>query len=412
MRKSVLQEILAPLDADEFLRDAWARSAVHVVGPKDKFAALFDGVALDRYLNHRLRFFAPPAIQLYSGREGGGRVPPDLYQETIVDANRGTMTVVSPGRVQALCRQGATLMIHSAHDGDPALKRFAAALAAELGELLRIDLFYSPPRSSGVHAHYDREDVLVLQVEGEKEWRLNAPTVAAPLEMPDYDELARAPRRPEQIVRLRRGDLLHVPRGYWHSTATTGEPSIHLSVRVACRLGSDLLEWALRALRAESPRLRENLPLRRQSAPPFGYDPATLRATADVLVREFTEFLARPASLARFDRECVASDRDPAPYRLDPCVAREPGPDTPLAWAGPRLRYVLEDRDDGGATLTARGRALGFTAPEAAVLRDALARDRFTIALLSAVAASATVDATLHALLEAGLVTLVREEDR
>ena len=48
----------------------------------------------------------------------------------------------------------------------------------ELGEILRFDLFYTPPKSSGVHNHYDREDVLVIQIEGEKEWHLTAPTVA------------------------------------------------------------------------------------------------------------------------------------------------------------------------------------------------------------------------------------------
>lgn len=412
--RSTLQELLAPADADEFLRDAWSVRPVHVAGPPDKFAALFDGSALDRYLNHRLRFLVPPAIQLYHGHDGGGRLPAELFQETVIDANRCPLTLTSPARVEELIRAGATLMLHSVHDGEPALKRFAAELAAELGENLRVDLFYTPPKSSGVHAHYDREDVLVLQIEGEKEWRLNPPTVAAPVTMPDYHELARAPRFPEQIIRLRRGDLLHIPRGYWHSTATADVASIHLSVRVGCRLGSDLLEWAIRTLQAESPPLRSNLPLRRQSGPPFGYDPATLRSTATALVDELTAFLARPDTLARFNRDCVASDRDPRPYHFESGAGWTLRPDTPLVWAT-GLRHVLEGEDgsDDGVTLTARGQTLAFSGPKIAALRAALARECFTGEVLAGAAACEwpEVEAVLCSLLAARLVCPPMDED-
>lgn len=166
----ILERLLAPVGVERFFRESWTKSPVAIGGNPHRFADLFSWQGLDDYLNYRLRFFTFPAIQLYFGAAmGGARVPAEFFTESIRDANRLPMTVVSPRKVQELCREGATLLVHSVHDGDPRLKRFAAGLEHELGEPLRVDLFYTPPASSGVHAHFDREDVFVLQIVGEKE---------------------------------------------------------------------------------------------------------------------------------------------------------------------------------------------------------------------------------------------------
>ncbi|HTN82535.1 MAG TPA: cupin domain-containing protein [Sorangium sp.] len=380
---SALGQILSPLDKHVFLREHWARQPVHVRGHAAKFADLFGWPSFDRYLNHHLRFFAPPALELYDGRRGGGRIPAELFQESIVDANRCSLTVSSPARIRELCRAGASLMLRSVDDGDPQIKRFAAALGHELGENLRVDLFYTPPESPGVHQHYDREDVLVLQVEGEKEWHLSAPTVRAPLDMPDYAELARAPVYPDHVFRLSKGDFLHVPRGVWHAAQTSGGPSLHLTVRVACRTGIDFLRWALAELAREEPSLRENLPLTLQAGAPYGYEPAALGEAVARIRGAALAFLERPDLVARYNKDCVKGDRAAEPYQLR-AQAGVRGADA--AWTEetafrrpPGQRFVLERcaaRDV--AILSVWGAELDFPLSAAALLESIFSRDRFS----------------------------------
>jgi ribosomal protein L16 Arg81 hydroxylase len=375
----ILDHLLAPIGAERFFRENWAKSPVVVRGDPHRFADLFSWQGLDDYLNYRLRFFVFPAIQLYFGAAmGGARVPAEFFTESIRDANRLPLTVVSPRKVRELCREGATLLVHSVHDGDARLKRFAAGLEHELGEALRVDLFYTPAASSGVHAHFDREDVFVLQIEGEKEWHVSNPTVPFPLRMPDLAEIQDAPKMPDAVYRLARGDLLHIPRGYWHATQTSSSPSLHLSVRVACRTGVDLLRWAVDQLESGNPGVRENLPLTLQQGHPYGYDPASatpaVRAVRDALV----SLLDGPDFLARFNRACVRDDRAAAPYRF---ASQEGAPGAEPSWYSRPATQRVELVEGGEhVTFVAWGRELTFTRRALSVLRAIVAAHRFTAA--------------------------------
>jgi ribosomal protein L16 Arg81 hydroxylase len=374
----VLDHLLFPVGPAHFFEEIWTKSPVVLRDNPSRFADLFDWAALDDYLNHRLRFFAFPAIQLYFGAErGGARVPHELFTESIRDANRSPMSVVSPDSVRTLCREGATLLVHSVHDGHPKLKEFAAALQHELGETLRIDLFYTPPKSAGVHAHFDREDVFVLQLEGQKEWHLSKPTVPFPLRMPDYAELDAAPSAPDVVHRLSRGDVMHIPRGFWHATHTSTAPSLHLSVRVACRTGVDLLRWAVDALEASVPSVRKNLPLTLQKGAPYGYDQASLAPSLRALRDEVVDLLDSPDLLARFNRACIKGDRAPEPYQFAAAALAQT---ERTHFVRPAIqRSALAERPGGdGYTLVAWGREVDFSHQELPILRAVLANTRFT----------------------------------
>ncbi len=363
------------MPVDTFLQEHWAQAPVYVEGQRDKFASLFDWQRFDHYLNHHLRFFRPPQIQLYDGRQGGGVVPFEAYSETIIDANRCEMTVTSPTKVRGLCDEGATLSIHSVHDGDPALKSLAEGLGFELGERLRIDLFFTPPGAFGVHQHYDREDVLVVQLEGQKEWHLHAPTVESPMAMPDYDELENAPRIPDRVFRTSAGDLMHLPRGTWHIAQTTEQASLHLSIRVACRTGGELLQWAVAALVEEDASVRRNLPLQRQSSAPFGYDTAALGDRVAALRSRLDEFLSSDDFVQRYNAACIATDRSERPYQLA----------APVIDSEVRVRRVDHQRwhlasGADGVRVTIAGATIRVSDPMKASLHAILDRRTFTCA--------------------------------
>ena len=59
---------------------------------------------------------------------------------------------------------------------------------------------------------------------------------------------------------LNDGDMLYIPRGWWHVATPLDEPTLHLTVGVNNPTGADLLSWFVDRLRA-SEDVRRDLPL-------------------------------------------------------------------------------------------------------------------------------------------------------
>ena len=100
------------------------------------------------------------------------------------------------------------------------------------------NLYATPPAGRAVEAHSDDRDVLVLQLEGSKEWQLYAPP---PVPFPESDEQVGKHGRPvpasavapscASTVTLVAGDVLYLPRGHVHEAATNdAAPSLHLTI--------------------------------------------------------------------------------------------------------------------------------------------------------------------------------------
>ncbi|HEU5136575.1 MAG TPA: cupin domain-containing protein [Steroidobacteraceae bacterium] len=137
------------------------------------------------------------------------------------------------GRFRALLASGATLILNSldAH----------CASAARLGE--EVSRFAGFPTCSNAYvsfggngsfgAHWDTHDVVVLQLVGRKRWRVGPPTFPLPLPGQTSRRSGEAAPPPWTLdVRLEPGDLLYLPRGWWHEVTPLPEPSLHLSVGI------------------------------------------------------------------------------------------------------------------------------------------------------------------------------------
>ena len=70
-------------------------------------------------------------------------------------------------------------------------------------------------------------------------------------------------RKPEGVPlwegTLEDGDLLYIPRGWWHVALPLNEPTLHLTVGIHNRTGLDLLGWLKERLR-EREDFRRDLP--------------------------------------------------------------------------------------------------------------------------------------------------------
>ncbi|MGD9979909.1 MAG: cupin domain-containing protein [Hyphomonadaceae bacterium] len=153
-------------------------------------------------------------------------------------------------------RQGATLRLYG-------VSRFEPRCAAQLQLLRRVlnreafvNLYLTPARCPGLKLHFDLEDSLVVQVKGEKLWRLyqasDGPRYprAHPVGPPAVQS------EPSQIVHMRTGDVLFVPSGLAHLVETRDSASQHVTFGVSVSRQVDMLSGLLDQFAATQDELR------------------------------------------------------------------------------------------------------------------------------------------------------------
>jgi hypothetical protein len=175
----------------------------------------------------------------------------------------------SDDKLLRLFADGATMVLQGLHRIWPPLIEFSQALASDLGHPVQVNAYVTPPQARGFDDHYDVHDVFVLQVDGEKRWRVHRPVHEAPLrDQPwtDHRAAVEEAARTEAVIDtvLRPGDCLYLPRGYLHAATALGQVSTHLTFGVHTwtrhHLADELARAALAAL-ADDADTRGSLPV-------------------------------------------------------------------------------------------------------------------------------------------------------
>jgi hypothetical protein len=256
---------------------------------------------------------------------------------------------VADDRVLDLFLDGHTIVLQGLHRLWPPLIDFAGALTTDLGHPVQVNAYITPGSSQGFSAHYDVHDVFVLQVAGEKRWRVHEPVHAAPLRDQPWtdrrdDVRARAQEPPVVDEVLRPGDALYLPRGYLHAAGALGGVSCHLTVGVHPVTRQAVLE-ALMALVADDPALRASLPLGVDVSDPASVE-ADVRATVEALTARLGTVSAADVS-QRLARRLVGSNRPaPVPPLAQAAAYQSLTAESQLS-ARPFQRHVLGTDGDG-----------------------------------------------------------------
>lgn len=204
---------------------------------------------------------------------------------------------------------GATLVLQGLHRTHEPILRFTQQLAADLGHPCQVNAYVTPPQSTGFSDHYDVHDVFVIQIEGQKQWRIREPVWPLPLRDQPWDqrqdEVAAAAQEPplDEVV-MNPGDVLYLPRGFLHAATALGEVSIHLTIGVhqwtRSHLAEQLTAAALQSL-ATDVGMRDSLPLGVDvgDGPGLGDDIARVRAALLDAVAEVPDEVVAAALGAR-----------------------------------------------------------------------------------------------------------------
>ncbi|MET0272104.1 MAG: cupin domain-containing protein [Phenylobacterium sp.] len=139
-------------------------------------------------------------------------------------------------------REGATLIIDSVNEISPPLRRLCAGLSGELAASCQANMYACWGTTQGFDVHWDDHEVFVVQLEGRKQWALYGATERSPTRRGAGKD-APAPSTPAEMIVLEPGDVLYMPRGYWHAAVGLGGPTLHLTIGLTRKTGADFVHW-------------------------------------------------------------------------------------------------------------------------------------------------------------------------
>jgi ribosomal protein L16 Arg81 hydroxylase len=232
-------QIVSPLGTDTFLRDYWLKTFVHIPGKAGRFTDLVTWTELNAILEqHRLM---PPRLKLF---KDGQAIDPAHY---LTPAMFGVPRLDAGGL--ALClAQGASLILDDAQELAPRVQELMQFFQDALHTDTFTNLYAGWHSQKAFDMHWDPQEAIVLQLSGKKRWKVYRPTRLHPLKN-DVEAPQQPAGEPVWEGIMADGDVLYIPRGWWHVAFPLNEPSLHLTVSLTPPTGMDYLGWVVSKLR-------------------------------------------------------------------------------------------------------------------------------------------------------------------
>lgn len=275
------EDLIAPHSPETFIEDTWEKAHLYVArGEPSFYDTLFCLADIDKCL-HTARTFPDKVLTI---------VPPSDSGRAMQDLPAGEASL---DQVYKELHAGATIRLLDIERFWPA----AAVLSGEIFQALNattcFNVYLTPPKSQAFSVHFDYSDVFVLQIQGSKEWSVFEAEYPMPMESLSRCSQGRMPPQVvdedsvtlRQQIHLEAGDLLYVPRGFYHKVATTDETSLHISVGIHPTSWLDLVKQSLDFTAFEQAELRRALP-------PGFLSSETVRQGMAATMRRLAEILA------------------------------------------------------------------------------------------------------------------------
>ncbi|NWI60495.1 RIOX2 oxygenase, partial [Calyptomena viridis] len=237
----------------------------------------------------------------------------------------------------------ATIQFHQPQRFKEELWKIQEKLECYFGSLVGSNVYITPQGSQGLPPHYDDVEVFILQLEGEKHWRLYKPTVplAREYNVESEDRIG----TPTHEFILKPGDLLYFPRGTIHQADTPLGTSYSTHVTISTYQNNSWGDFLLDAIPGlvfdaakDDVALRTSIP--RQ---------LLLQVNIGDSMKKLSSLLRRLADRVEHTRDLRSSDmrKDFIMHRLPPCLGCDSDSLTPGSGKLPKIdsKIRLQFRD-------------------------------------------------------------------
>ena len=235
-------DLIAPLSTEDFFKSYAGKKPIHIPGPADKFTFAMSWDHLNRILN-QTAIWTPHTLQLVLDTN---MVRPDQYSREGFGRDGNLTLLADFEKVRTFLRHGASLVLNEIETLNPGLKSIAEVLGYEPGGKVQGNLYCSWQKHQAFDVHYDTHDVFAMQVVGEKAWRIYQCPFKDPINHPMFKSRDNAFHRAHKgdlsmEFTMRPGDLVYVPRGFYHEALAESDATVHMSFSVVPLIGLDVV---------------------------------------------------------------------------------------------------------------------------------------------------------------------------
>ncbi len=246
-----------------------------------------------------------------------GLVPKQEYIETFFDVGMIRHRLIKPAVYERMSK-GATLIANKIVN-EPTVHALARQVAEFTGRQTVCSVYAAFGRQASFQTHWDTRDLFAIQLIGRKRWIIHAPSFADPLFMQQSKDLEQdypCPTEPYLDLILEPGDMLYLPRGWWHNPLPFEEETFHLSIGTFPPNALDYVHWTTQKL--------PELFAARQAMSSFEHDRKNLSSLATQLAERLTD----PVQYQQFMEAFDIAQRIETPLAIDifgtPATARLP----------------------------------------------------------------------------------------
>jgi hypothetical protein len=242
-----LARLIEPFPISDFLHRYWEVRPLHIA----RSDSCYFRSAFGRW--DRSSFLTSAATTHRAGFEAirYGELLPEIASSVGTDANS----------YLAAYDLGATIRVNDVEKCWPALAKTCRQLEQILTYPVKANLYCTPKGNAGLNAHFDRHDVLVLQIGGTKRWRVfhdRIESALARLPLLPFESRIQVVERFDRLnyvearkslshdITLKVGDALYIPKGFVHEAWTEEESSDHITLGFHPISVSDLIAVSVR----------------------------------------------------------------------------------------------------------------------------------------------------------------------
>lgn len=151
-----------------------------------------------------------------------------------------------PPKVEVFMSGGASVIANDVLNMHPPITHMGDALGQAFAANVGANIYCSFQGVRAFGTHYDNHDVFVVQTEGEKLWTLYENRADNPVVVPPGTPESKAFFQKTRgavmtQITLRAGDVLYLPRGWYHDALAVDEPSLHVTYAVTPFTGSSIM---------------------------------------------------------------------------------------------------------------------------------------------------------------------------
>jgi ribosomal protein L16 Arg81 hydroxylase len=215
------EEIIHPISLKEFFEEYYEKKMLHIPRQNSAYYHRFiHPNEIDLHLQLK-QTYSPNVKVLKDGKF----IPPVLYSSELKGVGA---YVAQPMSLLQMYRDGCTLKYDKLQLTYPPIAEKVSKLEKELDIKIRTSVYLTPKNSRGAGLHTDSHDVLALQINGSKTWKVKFCEVALPS---SYTNIL--PENWEEDIEtivLKAGDFFYCPRGLAHEVFTEDQSSIHFTI--------------------------------------------------------------------------------------------------------------------------------------------------------------------------------------